>query len=103
MVASGLLYAVVCLENSITADDRNGINKLIKKAGSMNGFTPDSFGTVLEIRTRRTILEYDGHPLHDTHDGLWSVFSDRLLMPKSSSERLRKIFVPLAVQLISIK
>ncbi len=106
IVASVLFYAVVCWGNSITADDRNRINNLNKTPRSKTGCTPDSIETVLDIKTRkrlRTILEKDGHPLHDMFDSLWSTDGGRLIMPKCPTEHFRKTFVPLAVQLVSIK
>src|SRR4029434_4452231 len=46
-----------------------------------------------------TILDNDHHPLHSTINGQMSIFSGRLLSLSCSSDRLRKSFVPRAIQL----
>ena len=38
--------------DSITADDRNRIKRLLKKAGSIIGITPNSLEAIMEIGTR---------------------------------------------------
>lgn len=101
ILANVLFYAVLCWGGSISMDDSNRINKLIKKAGSVIGVTPDSLEVIVERRTRsklKTILLFDGHPLHNVFKGLRSSFSERLVMPRCSTERLRKSFVPAAVR-----
>ena len=64
--------------------------------------TKDFLTTVAERRTLSrllTILDNDHHPLHSTLNGQRSIFSDRLLSLSCSSDRLRKSFVPRAIQL----
>ena len=58
--------------------------------------------TVAERRTLSrllTILDNVHHPLHSTLNGQRSIFSGRLLSLSCSSDRLRKSFVPRAIQL----
>ncbi len=47
IVASVLFDTVVCWGNSITADDKNRVNKLIKKAGSIVGCPLDPLESVM--------------------------------------------------------
>ncbi|TNN57721.1 hypothetical protein EYF80_032089 [Liparis tanakae] len=63
-----------------------------------------SVASVADIRTLRrllTILDNDHHPLRRTLTGQRSTFSGRLLSLSCSSDRLRKSFVPRAIQLFN--
>lgn len=85
---------------SISAEDKNRINKMIKKAGSVIGLIPATLEATVEMRARsklKLILGYKNHPLHNVFKGLGSSFSERLAMPQCSTE-LRKFFVPAAVR-----
>lgn len=82
-------------------DDKNRINKMIRKAGSVMGFTPDSLEVIVEKRTRaklKMILCYEGHPQNCIFSGLKSSFSGRLEIPQCSTERFRRFFIPTAVR-----
>lgn len=86
---------------SISAEDKNRINKMIKKAGSVIGLIPATLEATVEMRARsklKLILGYKNHPLHNVFKGLGSSFSERLAMPQCSTEQLRKFFVPAAVR-----
>ncbi len=101
ILASVLFYAVLCWGGSIPIEDRNRINKLIKRAGSVIGFSPDKLEVIVEKRTRtklKTVLFFEDHPLHNTFKDLKSSFSERLVMPRCSTERLRRSFIPAAVR-----
>ena len=104
ILASVLFFAVLCWGGSITVADKNRINKLIKKAGSVIGLPPDSLEITLAKRTRtklNTILSFEGHPLYKVFDALRSSFSNRFLMPRCSTERLRRSFVLAAVTFLN--
>ena len=93
-------FAVLCC-GSITAMDKNRINKIIKKAGSVIGLPLDSLETTIAKRTKtklNSILCFDCHSLYPVFDALRSSFSNRLIMPPCSTERFRKSFVPAAVK-----
>lgn len=73
---------------------------MIKRAGSVIGFNPDKLEVIVEKRSKtklKTVLLYENHPLHNTFKELKSSFSERLVMPQCSTERLRRSFVPAAV------
>lgn len=97
ILARVLFYAVVCCRGcGISSVDRNSINKLIGKAGSIIGLTPDSLKVIIQQRTGRklkSVKENENHPVF-----LASSFSERLVMPRCSSERFKKSFVPAAVK-----
>ena len=101
ILASILFYAVVCWGNSITVDDRNRIKKLLKKAGSIIGIAPESLETTMGKRMEKkldAIFNNNEHPLYGVMISLRSNFSGRLLMPRCSTERFRRSFVPSAVK-----
>lgn len=86
---------------SISAEDENRINKMIKKAASVIGLIPATLEATVEMRARsklKLILGYKNHPLHNVFKGLGSSFSERLAMPQCSTEQLRKFFIPAAVR-----
>lgn len=101
IVASVLFYVVLCWGGSMTAEDRNRINKLIKKAGSVVGLSLDSVDIILNKRMTtklRTVLSLTDHPLRSIFNELKSSFSGRMLMPRCSTQRLRNSFIPAAVR-----
>lgn len=63
---SVLFHAVLCWGGSITVDDTNKINKMIRKDGSIIGFIPDSLKSTYEI------LHYEEDPLKGIFNGLRS-------------------------------
>lgn len=86
---------------SISAEDKNRINKMIKKAGSVIGLIPATLEATVEMRARsklKLIPGYKNPPLHNVFKGLGSSFSERPAMPQCSTEQLRKFFVPAAVR-----
>ena len=105
ILASVLFFAVLCWGCSITADDKNRINKLIKKAGSVIGLPQDTLDITIANRMRtklNTILSFEGHPLYNVFKDLRSKFSNRFLMPIISTERMKKSFVPAAVRFLNV-
>ena len=102
VVASVLFYAVVCWGGSIKKRDVGRLDRLVRKAGAVVGSELDCLTTVAESRTLcrlRTILDNVHHPLHRTLIGQRSIFSGRLLSLSCASDRLRRSFVPRAIQL----
>lgn len=78
------------------AEDRNRINTLIKKAGSVIGLTPDTVETIAEQRSRGKIWSVFSWVVHSLH----SIFT-KLLLSKCSTERIRMYFVPVAIRLFN--
>ena len=104
VVASVLFYAVVCWGGSIKKRDAGRLDRLVRKAGAVAGMELDTLATMAERRTLSrllTILDNDHHPLHKTFDRQRSIFSGRLRSLTCSSNRLRKSFVPRAIQLFN--
>ena len=102
VVASVLFYAVVCWGGSIKKRDAGRLDMLVRRAGAVVGTELDCLTTVAERKTLSrllTILDNVHHPLHSTVNRQKSIFSGRLLSLSCSSDRLRKSFVPRAIQL----
>ena len=102
VVASAIMYGVVCWSSSITAADRKRLNKLVKKASSVLGCPLDPVEVVGDRRMTTkllSIMEDASHPLQETVRSLGSSFSDRLLHPRCLKERYRRSFLPAAVRL----
>ncbi|KAL0969788.1 hypothetical protein UPYG_G00232300 [Umbra pygmaea] len=93
VVASALFFAVACWGDSVRTADRNRVDKLIKKAGSVVGA---ELGTVQQVAGARTliklgsILANPAHPLNLLKVMNSSTFSQRLLAPRCKSERYRR-------------
>uniref|UniRef100_A0A1A8MF94 Reverse transcriptase domain-containing protein n=1 Tax=Nothobranchius pienaari TaxID=704102 RepID=A0A1A8MF94_9TELE len=95
IMASVLFYAVLCWGRSLTAEDKNRINKMIKKSGSVVGQRLDSFDMIIDKRMKRklkTVMSLEDHPLHQIFKDLGSSFSGRMLMPLCSTERFRLFY-----------
>ena len=66
----------------------------------MVGIKLDSPVTVAERKTLDKLLDIidnDSHPLHTVISNQRSLFSERLLLPKCRSSRLKNSFVPHAI------
>ena len=104
VVASAILYAVACWGSRLRVADANRLNKLIGKASDIVGVELDSLAVVSERRMLaklHAILDSVSHLLHDVLVKQRSTFSGRLLLPKSTTERHRKSFLPVAIKLFN--
>src|SRR4029434_10773142 len=102
VVASVLFYAVVCWGGSMKKRDAGRLDTLVRTARALVCEELDCLTSVAKKRTLSsllTILDNGHHPLHSTLNGQRSIFSGRLLSLSCSSDRLRKSFVPSAIQL----
>ena len=101
-VSSIIFYAVVCWDSRLKAADPNRLNKLVWKAGSVLGVEHESSVEVSEKRMLRKLLstmDNTSHPLHTTLEYYRSTFSSRLRPPRSTTERHRRSFLPVAIKL----
>ncbi|XP_054588462.2 uncharacterized protein [Nothobranchius furzeri] len=102
VVAGELLFAVVCWGSGTAKKDTSRLEKLIRKAGSVVDMKLDTLVSVAEERTLKKLLDIMdnvGHPLHTAINKQKSLFSERLLLPKIRTNRLKNSFVPHAVRL----
>ncbi|KAI4883528.1 hypothetical protein NFI96_023533 [Prochilodus magdalenae] len=94
VVASTILYAVACWGSRLRVADANRLNKLIRKASDVVGVELDSLMAVSERRTLsklQTIMDNGSHPLYHTVMRHRSTFSARLIQPKCTTERHRRV------------
>ncbi|KAI4880740.1 hypothetical protein NFI96_009419 [Prochilodus magdalenae] len=94
VVASAILYAVACWGSRLRVADANRLNKLIRKARDVVGVELDSLMAVSERRTLsklQTIMDNGSHPLYHTVMRHRSAFSARLIQPKCTTERHRRL------------
>ncbi len=102
VVASAVLYGVVCWSSSITERERKKLDKVIKKSSSVLGCALDSVQEVVDRRVLAkltSMLDHESHPLQDTLSALESSFSDRLIHPRCVKERFSRSFLPAALRL----
>ena len=103
-VASVLFFAAVCWGSSIRDKDVKRLNKLVKKAGSVLGESPDSLETVVERCThnkRKAIMVSVSHPLHNILAGQKSSRKDLFRSLPCRNERFKNTFVPTAIRLFN--
>ncbi|KAK3519465.1 hypothetical protein QTP70_030629 [Hemibagrus guttatus] len=97
----GVFYMV---GGSLKSRGATQLDKVAKRAGSVVGVELDSLKQVVERRTLNkmlSIMANPDHPLHMVFCKQRSVFSGRLLSQSCSTDRLRKSFVPRAIQLFN--
>ena len=102
VVASAILFAVVCWGSRLRGAKANRLNELIRKASDVAGVELDSL-TASSCLTQQSkvqvILQYGSHPLHIALVKRRSAFSQRLIAPECTTERHRKSFLPVAIKL----
>lgn len=95
VVASAIIYAVVCLGSSLPVRDTNRLNRIIKGGQVVR----EELNSLVEVSERRmlskikTILDFPLHPLYNVRTSYRSSFSKRFLC---TTERHRKSFLPVA-------
>ena len=102
VVASVLFYAVACWGGSTRKRDAGRLDRLVRKAGSVVGADLECITSVSDKRTLNklhSILDNDCHPLYSIIIQQKSLISWRLRSMTCTTDRLRKSFVPRAIQL----
>ena len=82
VVASAILFAVVCWDSRLRVAHASRLNKLIRKASDILVVELDTLSTVSDRRMLskvQAILQYGFHPLHNALVGQRSTFRDWLL------------------------
>ena len=101
ILGSVITFGISCWDSSITAGDRKRLNSTIKKAGKiMNREVPNIeflFHTAC-LNKYNSILKDNDHPLNCNF--ITSMRSNRIIQPKSRTERYRLSFIPTAVRLL---
>ncbi|KAK3567883.1 hypothetical protein QTP86_027321, partial [Hemibagrus guttatus] len=105
VVASAILYTIVCWVGGSTERDRKRLNKLFRRPSSVLGCPLDLVEEVGERRMLaklRSIMNNTSYPLYGTVEILCSSFSSRLLHPQCRKEHYRRSFIPATVRLYNI-
>ena len=101
VVSSVLFYSVVCWGGNARQRDIARLDRLIKRAGKVTGTKLDSVAEMAERRTLAktlAILDNANHPLHSALYSQKSNFSNRLLSLSCRTDRLKKSFIPRAIE-----
>ena len=101
---SALYFGSVCWSGNISKQDRDRIEKFIKKASGVVGRNQDTFALTHERRlTDRLakILDDDTHPLRPEFDSRRSDRSTRFIQPCSRTTRYSNSFIPSAIHIFN--
>lgn len=104
VMASVLFYAVSCWGGSIKKRDSGRLDRLVRKAGSVVGTELETLTTTAESRTLNrldAIMNNQEHPLYITFTNQMSLFSHRLRVLPCRTDRLKRSFVPWAIQVFN--
>ena len=105
-ISSILTFASVCWGGNICRQDKDRLEKTIKKAGGVVGRRQKSFEDMHEDRVAKkvaSITKDDSHPLCHEFDSRVIERSGRLRAPKTRTTRYSNSFVPTAVRSINRK
>ena len=100
ILGSVITFCISCGGSSITARDRKRLNSTIKKAGKIMNREVSNIKTLFHTACRNkynSILKDNDHPLNCNF--ITSMRSNRIIQPKSRTERYRLSFIPTAVRL----
>lgn len=81
--------------------EKNKLNKLIKKAGSVVGCVFPTIDDIAQVRMTDKLINmmnHECHPLYDLVHACESSFSSRLIQPRCYKERYRRSFLPTAIR-----
>ena len=104
VMASVLSYTVACWGGSIRKRDAGRLDRLVRKAESVVGTELEALTTTAEKRTLSrldSIMDNYYHPLYPVFDNQRSLFSYRFRAIPCKTDRLRRSFVPRAIQLFN--
>ena len=100
ILGSVITFCISCWGSSITAGDRKKLNSTIKKAGKIMNRDVSNIETLFHtacLNKYNSILKDNDHPLN--FNSITSMRSNRIIQPKSRTERYRLLFTLTAVRL----
>ena len=100
-IGSVLSFGLTCWGGNMTQQDRNRLDKNIKKAGGVVGRSQENIdATYTRLVTDRlqTILSDETHPLRCEFDSRRTDRSDRFRLPRTRTTRYQQSFIPTAIR-----
>jgi hypothetical protein len=101
IVCSMMTFGLACWGGNVTKQDRNRLDKQIKKAGGVVGRKQDDIETMygrLVTKKLTAIWNDDTHPLRPEFDSRLNDRSGRIRVPRTRTNRYRQSFIPTAIQ-----
>ena len=101
VVCSIMTFGLTCWGGSVSKQDRNRLDKNIKKASGVVGRRQDDVETMYNrlVTSKLTgILADDAHPLRPEFDSRHIDRSGRFRVPKVRTTRYKHSFIPTAIQ-----
>ena len=101
IVCSVMTFGMTCWGGNISGQDRNRLNKNIKKASGVVGRKQDDVETMyqrLVTHKLTSVLADDTHPLRPEFDSRRMDRSGRFRVPKTRTTRYKHSFIPTAIQ-----
>ncbi|KAK7098508.1 hypothetical protein V1264_002783 [Littorina saxatilis] len=101
---SVLYFGSVCWGGNINKQDRDRLDKFIRKASGVVGRKQDNFTSTHERRLTdkvQKILADDSHPLRPEFDSRRTDRSNRFRQPTARSTRYRNSFIPSAIHIFN--
>ena len=100
-IASVLNFGLSCWGGNMTQQDRNRLDKNIKKAGGVIGRAQENMETAyhrLVTDKLLTVLADETHPLRPEFDNRQTDRSDRFRLPRTRTTRYQQSFIPTAIR-----
>jgi hypothetical protein len=101
IVCSMMTFGLACWGGNVTKQDRNRLDKQIKKAGGVVGRKQDDIETMygrLVTKKLTAIWNDDTHPLRPEFDSRLNDRSGRIRVPRTRTNHYRQSFIPTAIQ-----
>lgn len=100
VLGSALTFGIVCWGGNITKEDKNKLDKTIKKASGIIGKTQNKTESLCKqytLKKMNKILKDEKHPLWEEYEKNRIVRSGRLRAVKTKTIRHRSSFVPRSI------
>ena len=104
MITSVITFGITSWGGNISKQDKDRLDKIIKRASGVVGNKQDDFETLLKQRdiTKTTQITFDlTHPLHDNFETRLIDRSGRYRVPIARTGRYKKSFIPRAISNIN--
>ena len=104
MITSVLMFGCSSWGDNINKQDKNRLDKVIKKASNVIGNKQSDFDTLLRQRdTTKTkqIIHDQTHPLHNEFESRLIRRSGRYRLPRSKTDRYQRSYIPRSIKYLN--